>query len=569
MMDLWPHLLRPFWLLILPLPLWLLWHLWHRQRQAGSWQRLLPVAFHDTLLTGGRVRHSRLPWLALGGAWLLTWLALLGPSWQQLEQPSLKRAAPLVVLLEMTPAMLAGDLQPTRLQHARHKVLDLLRLRQDAQTAVVVFAGSAHTLVPLSDDLATTENLLDAIRPELMPEEGHRADLAVAQALALLEQGAQGRGQLLLIGSTLAAEEQAGIASLLAGSGWRLSILGIGTEQGAPIAQQDGGFLKDAQGAILIPQLDAKGLQRFANDLGGRYQPASLDDADLLALGLHEASNVSHQTSEATQLSVWLDQGHWLLLPLLVLAACAARRGWLFCLPLLLLLVPPPAQAFEFDDLWLRPDQQGQRLLEAQRPADAAQRFENPRWQGFAHYQAGDYAAAARLFAEGDSAADHYNRGNALVHGDKLEEAIEAYDQALELQPDLDAARQNRAIAEVLLRQRQTEQNDEAQQAPEESSQPEQSDPATAPPSSNSSAAQSQPTEGEGKQSEQNASAPPAVEPQPGEDPSLPAPPEQVSTLTEQRQATDQWLRQIPDDPGELLRRKFLLEQRKRQETNR
>ncbi|MHB0805173.1 VWA domain-containing protein [Stutzerimonas nitrititolerans] len=569
MMDLWPHLLRPFWLLILPLPLWLLWHLWHRQRQAGSWQRLLPVAFHDTLLTGGRVRHSRLPWLALGGAWLLTWLALLGPSWQQLEQPSLKRAAPLVVLLEMTPAMLAGDLQPTRLQHARHKVLDLLRLRQDAQTAVVVFAGSAHTLVPLSDDLATTENLLDAIRPELMPEEGHRADLAVAQALALLEQGAQGRGQLLLIGSTLAAEEQAGIASLLAGSGWRLSILGIGTEQGAPIAQQDGGFLKDAQGAILIPQLDAKGLQRFANDLGGRYQPASLDDADLLALGLHEASNVSHQTSEATQLSVWLDQGHWLLLPLLVLAACAARRGWLFCLPLLLLLVPPPAQAFEFDDLWLRPDQQGQRLLEAQRPADAAQRFENPRWQGFAHYQAGDYAAAARLFAEGDSAADHYNRGNALVHGDKLEEAIEAYAQALELQPDLDAARQNRAIAEVLLRQRQTEQNDEAQQAPEESSQPEQSDPATAPPSSNSSAAQSQPTEGEGKQSEQNASAPPAVEPQPGEDPSLPAPPEQVSTLTEQRQATDQWLRQIPDDPGELLRRKFLLEQRKRQETNR
>ncbi|MFV0455726.1 MAG: VWA domain-containing protein [Pseudomonas sp.] len=568
MMDIWPHLLRPFWLVILPLPLWLLWHLWHRQRQAGSWQRLLPVAFHNALLTGGRVRNSRLPWLALGGAWLLTWLALLGPSWQQLEQPSLKRAAPLVVLLEMTPAMLAGDLQPTRLQHARHKVLDLLRLRQDAQTAVVVFAGSAHTLVPLSDDLATTENLLDAIRPDLMPKEGHRADLAVAQALTLLEQGAQGRGQLLLISSTLAAEERAGIASQLAGSSWRLSILGIGTEQGAPIAQQDGGFLKDAQGAILIPRLDAKGLQRFANELGGRYQPASLDDADLLALGLHEASNVLHQTSEATQLSAWLDQGHWLLLPLLLLAACAARRGWLFCLPLLL-LAPPPAQAFELDDLWLRPDQQGQRLLEAQRPTDAAQRFENPRWQGFAHYQAGDYAAAAQLFAEGDSAADHYNRGNALAHDNKLEEAIEAYDQALELQPDLDAARQNRAIAEALLQKLQTKQNDEAQQAPEENSQPEQSDSATAPPSSSSSAAQSQPTEGEGEQSEQNASATPAVEPQPGEDSSLPAPPEQLPTLTEQQQATDQWLRQIPDDPGELLRRKFLLEQRKRQETNR
>lgn len=567
MMDIWPHLLRPFWLLIVPLPLWLLWRLWHRQRQVGSWQRLLPFAFHDTLLTGGRVRNSRLPWLALGSAWLLTCLALLGPSWQQLEQPSLKRAEPLVVLLEMTPAMLASDLQPTRLEHARRKLLDLLRLRQDAQTAVVVFAGSAHTLVPLSDDLATTENLLGAIRPELMPEEGHRADLAVSQALALLEQGAQGRGQLLLIGSTLSAEEQASIASLLETNGGRLSILGIGTEQGAPIAQQGGGFLKDSQGAILIPQLDAKGLRRFAVELGGRYELASLDDADLLALGLHEQGTGAAQSSEATGLTVWFDQGHWLLLPLLLLAACAARRGWLFCLPLLL-LVPPPAQAFTFDDLWLRGDQQGQRLLEAQRPADAAQRFTNPRWEAYAHYLAGDYATAAELFAKGDTAADHYNRGNALAHSEQLEEAIEAYDQALDLQPGLEAARQNRVIVEALLRQRrQQEQADDAQQEQEVKSQPEQSPPAMAP-SSSSSAAQSQSSEGEGEQSEQSPTPQPTAETLPADDSSTPPTSGESPALTEQEQATDQWLRQIPDDPGELLRRKFLLEQRMRQEMN-
>ena len=567
MMDIWPHLLRPFWLLIVPLPLWLLWRLWHRQRQVGSWQRLLPFAFHDTLLTGGRVRNSRLPWLALGSAWLLTCLALLGPSWQQLEQPSLKRAEPLVVLLEMTPAMLASDLQPTRLEHARRKLLDLLRLRQDAQTAVVVFAGSAHTLVPLSDDLATTENLLGAIRPELMPEEGHRADLAVSQALALLKQGAQGRGQLLLIGSTLSAEEQASIASLLERNGGRLSILGIGTEQGAPIAQQGGGFLKDSQGAILIPQLDAKGLRRFAVELGGRYELASLDDADLLALGLHEQGTGAAQSSEATGLTVWFDQGHWLLLPLLLLAACAARRGWLFCLPLLL-LIPPPAQAFTFDDLWLRGDQQGQRLLEAQRPADAAQRFTNPRWEAYAHYLAGDYATAAELFAKGDTAADHYNRGNALAHSEQLEEAIEAYDQALDLQPGLEAARQNRVIVEALLRQRRhQEQADDAQQEQEVKSQPEQSPPAMAP-SSSSSVAQSQSSEGEGEQSEQSPTPQPTAETLPADDSSTPPTSGESPALTEQEQATDQWLRQIPDDPGELLRRKFLLEQRMRQEMN-
>ena len=68
MTELVPHLLRPFWLLILPLPIWLLWRLWHRQRQIGRWQRLLPEAFHAALLTRGRLRNSRRPWLVLGAA---------------------------------------------------------------------------------------------------------------------------------------------------------------------------------------------------------------------------------------------------------------------------------------------------------------------------------------------------------------------------------------------------------------------------------------------------------------------------------------------------------------------
>ena len=571
MMDIWPHLLRPLWLLILPLPLWLLWRLWNRQRQAGSWQRLLPEAFHGTLLTDDRKRSSRLPWLVLGSAWLLSCLALLGPSWQRLEQPSVKPTDPLVVLLEMTPAMLAGDLQPTRLQHARREILDLLLLRQDVQTAVVVFAGSAHTLVPLSDDMATTENLLEAVRPELMPEPGHRADLAVSRGLALLEQGAQGRGRLLLIGSTLDAYEQAEIASLLDGQGARLSILGMGTEHGAPIAQENGGFLKDPQGAILIPRLDARGLQRFASETGARYAHGRLDDADLRALGLHQPGESRYQTDELTRLTAWLDQGYWLLLPLLLLAACAARRGWLFCLALLW-LGAPPAQAVDFNDLWLRPDQQGQRLLEAQRPAEAAERFENPRWQGFARYQAGDYAGAAEQFAKGDSAADHYNRGNALARSEKLEEAIEAYDQALELQPGLEAARQNRAIAEALLRERQAAGNDSEASDAESPSQSEQDNAASAPPSSRSEAAhppqpdqQNEPAE----RSEDNGSPAPMSEPQPEEAPATPSSQEPPAVITEQQQATEQWLRQIPDDPGELLRRKFLLEQRQRQETSR
>ncbi|MCQ4242000.1 VWA domain-containing protein [Stutzerimonas stutzeri] len=572
MSDLLPHLLRPYWLIILPLLIWLLWRLWHRQLQVGRWQRLLPEAFHAALLTRGRLRHSRLPWLVLGLAWLLAVIALLGPSWQRFEQPSIKRSDPLVVLLELTPAMLASDAPPTRLEQAKRKLLDLLERRQDVQTAVVVFAGSAHTVVPLSDDLATTRNLLDALHPALMPEPGQRADLAVARGLALLEQTGLGRGRLLLIGSSLDQHERNAISTLLQGRGERLLILGVGTEQGAPIAGENGSFLKDAQGAILIPRLDNAGLQRLAGELGGRYQQARLSDDDLVALGLFDQAGTLQHDDEITRLEAWLDQGHWLLLPLLLLAALAGRRGWLFCLPLLL-LQPQPANAVEFDDLWLRRDQQGQRLLEAEQPAKAAERFIDRRWQATARYQAGDYAGAAALFAEGDTAADHYNRGNALARGEAFEAAIEAYDQALDLQPDLQAARRNKTLIEELLR-RQQEQPGQQQDKQDEQTEEPLPQPEQAQSQQSGSASSPSPEEAQGEPANQasGASQPSTTEAEKdSEEVEAPTVQAQHEALPEQerQQAMEQWLRQIPDDPGELLRRKFLYEQRKHQETNR
>lgn len=570
-MEFLPQLLRPFWLLVLPLPIWLLWRLWHRQRQIGRWQRLLPEAFHAALLTRGRLRNSRRPWLVLATAWLLACLALLGPSWQQAEQPNLTRADPLVVLLDTTPAMLAADVRPSRLEQAKHEILDLLQNRQDAQTAVVAFAGSAHTLVPLTNDIATTKNLLDVLQPELMPEPGHRADLAVAHGIDLLAQGGHERGRLLLIGSQLDERERSAITALLEGSSVQLLILGIGTEQGAPIAREDGSFIKDDNGAILIPRLDDSGLRRFATEIGGRYQQARLDESDLRALGLLTRTGEIVTRNDTTRLSAWLDQGHWLLLPLLLLAACAGRRGWLFCLPLIVFM-PQPASASGMQYLWSRPDQQGMRLLESERPAEAAERFENPQWRGYALYQADDFAGAAEQFGKGDTAADHYNRGNALARNDELEAAIEAYDQALALDPELEPAQRNKATVEEILRQRQ-QQAQQEQTPDDQTAQDEPSDTEQKPSTSGSAATRSDAGEsaeadepsGDGENAGATLDASPEPIEQSETDESL-TQSQEGSLDPEQDQAMDQWLRKIPDNPGELLRRKFLYEQRKRQE---
>jgi len=574
MSALWPYWFRPWWLLLLPLLGWLLWQLWHRQKRAGRWQMILPPAFHAALLSGGNGRDSKLPWIALGVAWLLAVFALLGPSWERVEQLSQKPADPLVVLLELTPEMLATDVQPNRLEQARRKLFDLLQNRSDAQTAIVVYAGSAHTLVPLSDDLATSRNLLDALKPSLMPEAGHRADLAVVKALTLLQQAALGDGRILLIGSSLTEQERLEIRRALSGKSTQFLMLGIGTAEGAPITQDDGSFLKDEQGAILVPRLDDAGLKAFASDLDGHYRHARLDDADLRELGLLDGPRNLRNDGQTLRLDTWADQGYWLLLPLLLLAACAGRRGWLFCLPLLLAL-PQPSYAFDFQDLWLRPDQQGQHLLKQKRPAEAAQHFEDHQWQGVALYEAGDYTGAAQRFAEGNDAHAHYNRGNALAKSGELEAALDAYDQALERQPDLRPALTNKALVENLLKQKQTPPAAEPDKASSEEPQ--------TPPQESPSSATTQPSntgeaKTEGEDEKTTAEQPPSTPPRPGSNEvpgselgdeqhtTPPMRPANDSIEGEQQQALEQWLRQIPDDPGELLRRKFWYEQQQHQD---
>ncbi|AGZ34314.1 tetratricopeptide repeat protein [Pseudomonas sp. SWI6] len=571
MIDLWPQWLRPLWLLVLPLLGWLIFKLWHRRKRAGRWQMILPPAFHPVLLGGGTGSTSKLPWVALGLAWFLVVLALLGPSWQRVEETRQRPADPLVILLELTPQMLAEDSPPNRLEHARRKVLDLLEHRRDSQTALVVYAGSAHTLVPLSDDLGTTRNLLEAIDPSIMPQAGQRADLAVQKGLSLLAQSGLGQGRLLLIGSALSEQERQGIIHALGRQGPSLLMLGIGSSQGAPVRQANGEFLKDDQGGILLPRLDSASLKAFISSTGGRYRHARIDDLDLRGLGLFDNPRALRNDGQSVQLDSWADQGYWLLLPLLLLAACAGRRGWLFCLPLLL-AVPQPSQAFEFNDLWLRPDQQGQRLLEQNRPAEAAHHFQDPQWRGMALYQAGDFAGAAQAFAQSNTAAAHYNRGNALARSGELEAALDAYEQALERQPDLKAALDNQALVQQLLLQREAkgeepQADNDAQGTPgsdTEGNSSSASNPAQGTPGNSEQAAEAP------GESSQNGQTPPST--QGGDDDSVTqAPQRPVSTSldAEQRQALEQWLREIPDNPAELLRRKFWYEQQLHQENPR
>ncbi|MEH3023328.1 MAG: tetratricopeptide repeat protein [Pseudomonas oryzihabitans] len=554
MSDWLPLFLRPAWLLALLPVVLALWALRRRRHRHGNWQALLPPALQPWLLSDSERRRSPLGLGLLGAAGVLACVALAGPSWQEGEQQSFRRDDALVVVLALTPDLLATDVAPTRLLAVQRKLQDLLKARQDGETAIVVYAGSAHTLVPLTDDLPTIDNLLMALRPSIMPVPGRRADLGVAQALELLGPAPSASARLLLIASELDSREREGIDRLLQGRLRQLAILGPGTPQGAPVAAETGNYLSDAAGGIRIARLDEGQLQGFARELGGRYQRLQRDDQDLRRLGLLERPDeVRLGTGQGP--TGWRDQGYLLLLPLLVLVACGARRGWLLCLPFCLLLTPPPAQAGGWDDLWQRRDQQAMQLLSDDQAATAAERFTDERWRGVALYRSGDYAGAAAAFARDPSADGHYNRGNALAMAGRYDEALRAYAAALVLRPDLQAALRNRHRLERLLAQRAAAQADAA--ARRQKAQAAAAASATADEPSSASSGMPETTAAASPQFQAQAGADWLVSPSGIDDP----------REDEQRQAAEQWLREIPDNPADLLRRKFWYQQQQREET--
>jgi Ca-activated chloride channel family protein len=584
------HLLRPWWLLLWPIGAWLLWLLFRGQADSGGWRGLVEARLRAFVLSEPEVlRDSRLALGVTQLAWLAAIAALAGPAWERLPVPAFRSDEALVVALDMSRSMDAGDVEPSRLARAKLKLLDLLERRAAGQTALVVFTTHAFTVTPLTTDTRTIASLVGSLSSDIMPTRGGVVAAGLAKAGALLRQtGLQG-GDILLITDSETDAADLDLAGELRGEGFRTHVLAVGTEQGAPIPQTGGGFVNDENGRVVIPQLPSAALERLAAEGGGRFARLTPNDRDLDALFPAAAAldvNVSLDDGETDyEADVWRDRGALLVLFVLPFLALCFRRGWL-CVWLLVAWLPPPrAEALEWQDLWLRPDQRGAQALAAAEAERAAQLFENPEWRGAAQYRAGNFGGAADTLAAFDTAEASYNRGNALAKAGKLQEAIAAYDRTLELDPEHADARYNRDLLQKYLednpeQQQQPqpqnqgegeqeqqgdsnqssggdEQQNGEQAADEQSSDGEQGENGQSQQAQGDGTEDSAEPEEEGEQQEQEQQAAEAGE-QTEDDGGEAAPGPQDVEQWASEQAAEQWLRRVPQDPGGLLRRKFL-----------
>jgi Ca-activated chloride channel family protein len=549
------HFIRPLWLGLLPLVVLLPW-LWRRSRRpAGDWSRVCDAHLLRWLSVeqGKRGPRRTGSWLA-ALTLLIVILALAGPSWQKLPDPSWSARDARVIALDLSRSMMAEDLRPNRLTRARYRLADLLASTEEGQVGMVSFSGDAYVVAPLTSDMNTIANLLPALQPDIMPVGGSRADRALELSASLLERSGMSRGEILLVTDS-ATSRDAARARELRDAGIHTSVLAVGTPEGAPVPS-GGGFVSDRSGNVVIAHMDRSALQAVSEAGGGRYTELGAAPPEAPLWARQDGSEFALRDDALGER--WKDAGPWLVLLLLPLAAAGFRRGLLFVLPLLLLnglALPRSASADWWGDLWQRKDQQAYQALARDDPARAAALAVDPDLSGEAWYRAGEYANAQQAWANGVTADAHYNRGNALAQAGEYEAALGAYDAALGLQPGMPDAEYNRALVEQLLeeqeKQQQEQQGEQGEQGDSqdgESSQ-EQQDGESADESEGQEGEDADQQQGE----QQGAQQPGEGEPQDGEPQS-----DYAETWSEEdAQAMEQWLRRIPDDPGGLLRRKF------------
>ena len=556
------HFLRPWWLLALPIGVWLILRLSRSGIQGGRWQAFVDEALQPYVLTGTSVaikeRHAAI--IAAICAWSLAIVALAGPTWERLPVPAVRSDEALVVVLDLSRSMDAVDLEPARLTQAKLKLLSLLERRESGQTGLVVFSAHAFTVAPLTNDVRTIALLVSSLSSDIMPSRGSYPEAGMTKAAGLLDQAGVPRGEILLITDSSVSPTALDIAQDIYRAGHTVHVLAVGTSDGGPIIEPGGGFLTDQTGQVVIPRVDTSSLQRLATNGGGRFAALTTDDRDLdyllsLTSGANSALEDSDE-SERFEIDVWRDQGLWLVLFLLPFVALAFRRGWVITWLVWFVLPVPEAQALTWVDLWKTSDQQGQEAFEAEDHTRATALFENPMWRAAAQFRAEDFESSSATLEGLDTSDAHYNRGNALAGAGQISPAIEAYERALELDPDHEDARFNR---DLLLQQPQQNQSDSGDSEGDESQDSESGDTPQQSDQESDASDQSDP-QNPGEQQDQPPSSQQASG-EPEESDELPQgemPTAEELEEWEDEQAANQWLRRIPQNPGNLLRRKFL-----------
>ena len=569
------HFLRAGWILLIPISILLIFFFKRRMLTIGNWEKLIDKRLLPYVMSRRQLSDNQYKWWLISLISVLSIIALAGPTWERIEQPSFRTDQSLVIALDLSRSMNAQDITPNRLTRAKLKILDILERRQGAQVALIVYSANAFTVTPLTSDTDTIIALINSIDTSIMPSRGSYPALAIDKGLQLLNQASVSNGEIILVTDGGITSDSFSSAQKLRDEGYRLSALGIGSMNGAPIPKETGGFITDSTGQITISRLEVDDLKDLVEIGGGSYTSITSNDQDIDTL-LLEVYSAVRESDDSVTTDQWKEFGPWLLLIVVPFGSLLFRKGWVFLFLLTIMPIDNSVYALDWNDLWKTRDQQAKEAMDSGDYDKAIELFEDSEWLAAAHYKAGNYRQSANGY-NNNSNIDHlYNHANSLAKIGQFEEAIENYEKVIAEEPNAEDALYNLNLLKDLLSENQSsEENNDDGQSSEEASTGEQSQ------QQNGDESEQSDNEGNSKtgDSDDESDANPNQKLSNEEDieaieKELERAAEENSNqesqqednnesgiegrmAQEQQQAMEQWLRRIPDDPGGLLRRKF------------
>ena len=465
------HFLRPHWLwLLLAVPvIYLSFRI--RDDMRARWKRYIDPELLDHLIVARKRRWRFRPIHMVCLLIFLGAMAIAGPTWKREQPPFTEDKAPLVIALDLSQTMDAIDLDPTRLERAKLKLRDLLRVRNGGRTALFVYAGTAHMVLPFTTDESLFDLYLSSLSTSLMPARGKDT----GKALRTIEDFLKDEpvpGTILFVTDGIEPQALPALRKFTAENEDQTEILvmGVGTSSGGPVRTSAQGFLTDNLGRRVYSKLDVNALRSLSHiDIAATTLTLNDDDIHWIQRRAQHHLQAVQQRNSKTR---WIDEGYWLTVPVAAVALFWFRKGWTVrwtSAALAVVFVVPSSgdqSRFSWMDLWLTHDQQGRYYFEKAEYKTAAEKFEDPIWRGLALTRAGDYEEALNAFALSDSAEAWYNQGDALAHLGKYPEAVQAYQQALARRNPWPEALDNLALVESLIPKAKNKDKDQEQEAP-------------------------------------------------------------------------------------------------------
>ncbi len=320
------HFLRPIWLVVIPFAIWLHFRLRHGFSATKQWEAAIAPHLLAYLTVAGKDAKRVRPYQLMTVSLILASIALSGPTWKREITPFVQDKAPLVIALELTPTMLGVDPSPTRLERAKQKIRDLLSRRSGGRTAVIAYAGSAHAVLPLTNDAELIELYLASLVPSLMPREGDNAETALDLANNMLV-AEETPGTILFMTDGIDRLHAPGFARHKTSSADQILFLAIGSISGGVIGEA---ATKGSTFGLIdgnAPPVDISGINAVASAAGGTVVRVTPDLADIDRLSSQIQTHLINTIQQDEKLQ-WRDFGYYFTWPLALIVLLWSRRGW-------------------------------------------------------------------------------------------------------------------------------------------------------------------------------------------------------------------------------------------------